>query len=129
MIKKKKKVLLISLYFIGFSILFFISYFFIIDFKKANQINKEIQLLHEEIYNLENHNVKLTELIKYFDSEGYAEQKARLELGLKKPGETVVIIPRDKEGAEDGPIGKEVNMKQPNYIKWWKYFFQNSESE
>ncbi len=101
------------------------------DFIKNRQIEAEIINLNQQIYNLEKHNLELTELIKYFDSESYAERKARLELGLVKPGESTVIIPNSL-AQNDILLPKAETEKNKsrlsNIKKWWEYFFDKNKN-
>jgi cell division protein FtsB len=93
--------------------------------KKSSQINNEITGLQDEIQNLEKQNLELTELIEYFNSDAYIEERARVDLGLKKEGEKVVILPEiSKVTDEDGQEAKQGdNLEKSNPRKWWDYFF------
>ncbi|HMB65414.1 MAG TPA: septum formation initiator family protein, partial [Patescibacteria group bacterium] len=61
------------------------------------EIDKEIQNLKQEISELENKNQDLEELTKYLQSDQFVEEQARMNLGLKKKGEEVVVI-KEEEG-------------------------------
>ena len=54
------------------------------NWQKNRQVNQEITGLEQEIGELEKNNLELKELIQYFNSTAYIEEKARLDLGLKK---------------------------------------------
>lgn len=115
-----------------FLILFFLSFPLIGKLKKEQQVNKEIKSLKEEISEIEGENRELDKLIEYLESDQFLEEQARLNLGLKKEGEEVLVI---KEGREEGRVagisengeesGKaETKTEVSNPIKWWRYFFE-----
>ncbi|MBZ1348458.1 MAG: septum formation initiator family protein [Candidatus Nealsonbacteria bacterium] len=58
--------------------------------QRTEQISR-IKSLRQEIQNLEEKNRELESLIAQIPTEFFLEQKAR-ELGLKRPGEEVVVI-------------------------------------
>lgn len=93
------------------------------DFIQTRQVDNEIVKLEEDIAMIQKRNVELSELIKYFDSDMYTEKKARMELGLKKPEESVVVIPHEETSVRDQKQKKEEEKNLPNIIKWWRYFF------
>ena len=96
-------------------------------FLKRYQVNREVETLKAEIAKLETGNRDLSDLISYLQTDFFAEQEARLKLGLQKPGEKVAIIPSAETGV--GPelaisSGEEYNEKTlSNPRKWWRYFF------
>ena len=93
------------------------------EYFKTKKLDKDIVALEGDIKKIEQKNIELTELIKYFDSESYAERRARMELGLKKPDEEVIIIPNQvkQENALRPP--KEEKREISNIRRWWYYFF------
>jgi len=125
----KKTILFTLSYSAGLMFIALTVYFFAKDFVKSRQIDNEIQLLQSEIYKTGDKNLKLTELIKYFDSEAYAEQKARTELGLIKPGESVVIVPKILGSEFTDTSTSESNEEVSNIVKWWRYFFPDRKQE
>jgi hypothetical protein len=78
----------------------------------------KISLLRENITELENQ-------IAYYQTQSFREKEARAKLGYRAPGENMVILPLDteEEKVADSGIG-EVNIKTPNYVLWWQYFFE-----
>ena len=93
---------------------------------RTEEVNQEISQLQENIETLEQDNQEFRELIEYFNSDAYVEERARIDLGLKKPGEKVAVIPKgnipdltsDSEIDNDGRQDDQTNPK-----KWWHYFF------
>src|SRR3989344_3378417 len=81
-------VLLISLTLLGV-----VAVSYVKDYRRSRALDDELLSLRQEVGTLQTRHVELSELIKYFDSEGYAESRARLELGLAKPGEKVIVVP------------------------------------
>lgn len=116
----------ISLIFLIIILIFVISSFFH-SWNKNNQINKEIVDLEKNITDLEQDNLEFQELIEYFNSDAYIEEKARVDLGLKKEGEKVVVVTNKQETAK---ITKPESQKESNPDKfsnpqkWWSHFFK-----
>ena len=95
------------------------------------KIDQEIESLGLEISELENTNQDLNKLISYLDSDQFVEEQARLNLGLKKEGENVLIIkdPTDfnkASGADDNDNLNSKNLSNPQ--KWFNYFFNQKQS-
>lgn len=90
----------------------------------------DINVLQEEIDGLESRSQELVSLIEYFKTIDFVETEARTKLNLKKPGETIIIVPEEEmaeseagnKSAESILITAEV--KDINNIhRWWNYFF------
>lgn len=109
--------------------------FFTINLTKAiinrQDLMGEINLLQEEIDSLESSNHELTSLIEYFKTIDFVETEARTKLNLRKPGEKIIIVP--KEGTLETASDKELNKPKlimteikdiPNIKRWWNYFFE-----
>ncbi len=95
--------------------------------RKNRAINQEIASLQNEITDLRQNNIEMRQLVDYFNSTAYIEDKARTDLGLKKDGENVVVVPDNakdlllatRTGADAQAAEKVVSNPQ----KWWSYFF------
>ncbi|PKL72691.1 hypothetical protein CVV26_00275 [Candidatus Kuenenbacteria bacterium HGW-Kuenenbacteria-1] len=129
------KNLFFSPLFLFLGIIILTSYFFSVgkETYKHYKINKEIEGLKQEIKNLEEKKIQSKELIQYLKTESFQERQARLELGMKKQDEDVVILPTiiPKEIEEknefvniDFERNKKDDQKIINPIKWWKYFLK-----
>ncbi|MDP2708642.1 MAG: septum formation initiator family protein [bacterium] len=103
---------------------------------KQYRINKEINGLKKEISELQDKNSDLKNFVSYLESDQFAEEQARLKLGLKKPGEELTVI---KKGDNEAPAGAVLpnnifnipgyNKEKPprlaaNPEKWFYYFFK-----
>ena len=110
---------------LGVIVLLFVTVKLVRSWQKAQGINQEISALEQEIINLENDNLQLSELIKYLNSTAYIEEKARTDLGLKKAGEKTIIIPEPKTTiSPEASSADDAEAKQTsNLIKWWRYLF------
>ncbi len=89
------------------------------------EVRQEIARLQDEVRNLETKKIESLELLKYVQSPAFAEEKARLELNLVKPGEKVAIVSKEKtENLSSGQVYKNVVEldNTSNIIKWWRCF-------
>jgi cell division protein FtsB len=90
-------------------------------------ISDEIAQLEQKIADLEQHNTQSIDLLDYLNSNAYLEEKARKDLGLKKPGEQAIVIQdiADQSLAlESNGSVSEIKMST-NYQRWFTYFFNN----
>lgn len=88
---------------------------------QRREVNKEIKNLNDEISGMENKNKDMKELISFLESDQFVEEQARLNLGLKKKGESVVVVKENKISLEDiAHINSEKNLTNPQ--RWIKYF-------
>jgi len=120
--------------FIGFTILFGISYALIKNIKKQYQINSEIAGLQKEIKDFETKNIELKDKFKYLESDQFASEQARMNLNYKKDGEEVVVIKTtDSEKAGNKKVDNTFSVQGlgddnetnnvTNATLWWRYFF------
>ncbi|MBI2598830.1 septum formation initiator family protein [Candidatus Curtissbacteria bacterium] len=66
-------------------------------------------------------NEALARELEYKKSDEFAEAEIRNKLGLAKPGETVVVLPKDDERRT---TNDERKIESPNWQKWWNLFFK-----
>jgi cell division protein FtsB len=143
MFKKDKQNLLTRILFnqktlalVGLAVIILISFPLAKNISQRYEISQEIKELEVEINNLENQNTNLKEFMDYLESDQFVEERARLNLGLKKEGEEVAVISGEaatiqnngnkEEGAATGIFG--IEKEEPakpigNPRKWWRYFF------
>lgn len=120
----------------GLAVIVLISFPLAKNISQRYKISQEIKELEAEINNLENQNTNLKEFIGYLESDQFVEERARLNLGLKKEGEEVAVISGEaatiqnngnkEESAATGIFG--IEKEEPakpigNPRKWWRYFF------
>ncbi|HLC44522.1 MAG: hypothetical protein A2722_03465 [Candidatus Doudnabacteria bacterium RIFCSPHIGHO2_01_FULL_50_11] len=102
------------------------SYFFAQELKDRYDIEREIRSLQGQIAKLEQGNTNLTNLIQYLKSPGYQEKELRSKLNLQRPGEHVVVLPQEStSSAIDLAIEGRTSEHEPNWRKWWNYFFSH----
>lgn len=121
--KNRQAVKRVRLIIIIFVVLFFIFVSGLIkETINKHRIDSQISKLEQEIFSLEQNNQELAGNIESWSQSNQLEKQARLKLGLKKPGETAVIISREGDtiGLVEtfGPPPKEVSNPQ----KWFNYF-------
>lgn len=95
----------------------------------SRQIDKEIKAVEENIARLESQSREFSKLLNYLGTNEFVEQEARLKFNLRKPGESVAILPEieiqnEKENNLKGD-GTNTGVQMNNPKKWWKYFFGN----
>jgi cell division protein FtsB len=90
------------------------------DRQNINDKKAAIEDLKRQVVYLENQNL-------YYQTSSYKEKEARKKLGFIKPGESVVALDRT-DGGKTVIVATKVEqpIEQPNYLKWWNYFFSKS---
>jgi len=126
---KLRRVLGLRTFFIiNIVILFLVTLSFGREFVRNYEIDKEISNLEEKAFSLESQNQEILELAERLNTDDYLEQEGRMRLGLKKPGENVVIIsePEDitipSQELSDTPTAQQKKISNPRL--WWEYFFK-----
>ncbi|MDD2807199.1 MAG: septum formation initiator family protein [Patescibacteria group bacterium] len=90
---------------------------------KNQEVNSEIVGLQTNIDNLEKENEQYQQLIEYLNSNAYLEEKARTDLGLKKQGEKVVVLPQNLINNQATATDDQASS-QSNLSSWINYFFK-----
>jgi cell division protein FtsB len=103
---------------------------------KLYKVNQEVDNFKIEIKNLGSKNSQLNNLISYLESDQYIENEARLNLNLKKPGETVYAINNKDEEENASTKNSNIDSIQTspsldmnnshevtNLSRWINYFF------
>ena len=105
-------------------ILAFLGLKFYQTWQQSRVVKAEIESLADQVDQLDQDKIELSELIDYLNSMAYVEKKARLDLGLKKTGEKAVIIPDLIQPTDPLQSTAEKNPKNTSNLgKWWHYFF------
>jgi len=95
---------------------------------KKYAIDSEIKALEDEIIGLQKKNLEMEKLIKDYNSSDFVEGIARLNLGLKREGEEVLVIKKDAKSEVteiDYDIKFAGDIEESNPKKWLKYFLKN----
>lgn len=91
-------------------------------YSQRRLVEKEINDVQKEIAQFEKDNQELKEMLGYLQSDQSLESQARINLNLKKPGETVVVIESAADTKNQAAAQKEEDDKS-NLKKWFDYFF------
>jgi len=93
------------------------------------KVDQEIRQMQSEIERLEGKKLTLSELIQRLDSPDAVDKEARTRLGLRKPGERVIILRGMEDPAswrDDGALALQVETPKDtrnNAKRWLDYFF------
>jgi cell division protein FtsL len=118
------------------AILALILYVGYILFRQINinyQTNLKIEKLKQEVSSLEKRNANLDNLLIYYQSKTYRDLEARKRIGMKKAGETALVVPENKDEEVQETEGKQTaegrqdNQEIPNYLKWLNQIFGKEE--
>ncbi len=86
-------------------------------------VEQELADLQAGIIQFEQENSELQEMIKYLESDQSLESQARLNLNLKKPEESVVVIERLEDVENELSGNQDAGQdRRSNYKKWQEYF-------
>lgn len=85
-------------------------------------MQKDIRALEQEAARLDSRRLELLDLAKKFESGEFLEREARLELGLQKPGEHVVVVQPATDGERSAARGPRSNPEH-----WWDYFVHRNQ--
>ncbi len=120
---------------LGLAVLILIALPLFRNISQRYEISKEIKDTQNEINKIENKNNDLKNLIDYLGSKQYLEEKARLNFGLEKPGEQVVVVENSGQNQSSSSDNNAIfslpkNQIQPasagknNVDRWISYFFK-----
>lgn len=112
----RKRSLLVVL--LGLTVLFTVGFIGTV-FRDA-EIRKEITRLERRARELEGRKARSLDLLEEIQGTAHAEAEARMRLGLKKPGEKVLVVP-PIIGTTSTP--RDGDGRAANWEQWWKYFF------
>lgn len=91
------------------------------------RIKQEIKALEEEVHSLEKKKIESMQILDYVTSPAFVEEKARLELNMKKPDEKSIIVKSEdvnQEQTEEKQLQETAHIGNP--LKWWYYFAHKS---
>ena len=109
------------------------------NYRQQHQIDEEITVLKQQIAQAEKQNNDFKKMLDYLQSDSFAQEQARVNLGLKQPGEKVAIITDQQAPTEAETITAEAQAVANNSLinsqalrllenlqKWLDYFFSAS---
>lgn len=108
--------------FVGLVLLVLIAFPLLKTYSQKRLIEEEMAQIKADIARYEQETAQFQDMIEYLGSEQSLEAQARMNLNLKKPGETVVVIERESETLNDKTTQEESDQDS-NLKKWKKYFF------
>jgi cell division protein FtsB len=104
------------------------------EYIRDHEIQADITALQAKADELAARNLQIMELHAALQTESYIEKEARLKLGMKKPGEQVVVVKTDQNAVAEGwaltdtpAVRKTAPMAIANPTKWWYYFFDKNQ--
>ena len=86
--------------------------------QRRKELISQIEILKKEIQQLEERNVQLKSSISQSLTQDFLEKEARERLGLKKPGEEVVVIKKIQSEEE----AKELEEEKTLWQKFLEFF-------
>lgn len=87
------------------------------------ETQSEIRRLEAEARRLEGQRQELEGLLTFLSTSTFQEAEARVKLNLRKPRETVIILPSAIASAPSGPSDATARPRS-NPERWWEYFVQ-----
>lgn len=93
--------------------------------KHNAESNQRMERLRAEITALKEENERLSYMVLYQQTDSFKELEARRKLGIKRPGEIVLVLPPEptpeeiieaQKVAEPAPAGVMLKL-------WWQHFF------
>lgn len=111
-------------------------FFFYMFFALATSIYRDYKLETE----IDNFQAEIDELaalanekpkeLMYLNSSQYKDLYGKETLNLQNPGEVVIIVPKEDQNIEQGPVeltpeffSPDSVLNQPNPVQWKEYFF------
>lgn len=101
----------------------------------GREINRQIHLrgelahLQSQAITLETENQRLLNELEKIQTDFFKEKAARERMGLRKPGERmIVIVPSDNLEQEKESDLKYFSKKISNFKAWWDQFFSKEEN-
>lgn len=93
--------------------------------------SNKIKTLRKEASYLDAKKSQLEDLIVYYKTDTFKELEARKKLGMRKPGESVLIVKTlEEEAKAQLPKADIEGMRtEPNYLLWIKLFRNNLEEQ
>lgn len=93
------------------------------------KVDQEIRHMQSQIESLEGRKLALGELVRRMESDDAIDREARTRLGLRKPGERVIILQGEgglgtwQESVKTAESVPEASTLKTNPERWLRYFF------
>ncbi len=114
--------------------LFFLLFFFLllaliylvkaINYRRL--LSEELDYFEEQVEGIETENQNLVDNLEKSKTEYFKEKAARLNMGLQKPGERVIVIVPLETDCSPDKIQPSSPKSSLNFKTWWNYFFKKS---
>jgi cell division protein FtsB len=92
-------------------------------YSQNREIEKEINDMKQQVAQYQSQSQDFNQMISYLQSDASLEEQARLNLGLKKPGEQVAVVSYPETAtAINGSSTNTVTGQSSNWQRWVKYF-------
>lgn len=92
-------------------------------------LRKELANIQSQAITLETENQRLLNELEKIQTDFFKEKAAREKMGLRKPGERmIVIVPSDNLEQEKESDLKYFGKKVSNFKAWWDQFFSKEEN-
>lgn len=95
---------------------------------QGHQVRTQVKRLRDQVASEQSRQQQLQDLLGYLQSPTFQERQARLELGLKKDGERVVIVPPGQDvqtntgSASNGTATPGIAPNTSAPVKWLDFF-------
>lgn len=90
------------------------------NFSQKRLVDQEIDNIKQEITDFQLKNQELIDMLAYLESDSGQQEIVRVNLGMKSPGEEVLVI-KNLE-FEENLVEREIDDRS-NWQKWLDYFF------
>lgn len=95
----------------------------------SRNVGSQVKRLAGEVAIEQHRQQQLQDLIDYLNSPTFQEQEARLKLGLKREGESVIVVPPSNGSVVPDSVTGQGSPGQTSTVpighprSWWNYFF------
>ena len=117
-------------YVLGAVLLTFLSFGFVKSGLEVLEGSERLSEVQDEVLSLESEKEALEQEIQYKRTPEYVEEKARNDLNLVRPGETVYVVEKseDEKGEKTSVLSEmdeilDSTYKDTNWYMWYRLFF------
>ncbi len=91
--------------------------------RRRAALKEHVESLRREIAEREQKVEGLEQLTNFLKTSNYLERSAREKLNVRKPGETVVMVPSAPEVNSASDVRRPVRTNRPIPLQWWDLYF------